>query len=145
MSNSSFIGQMIGIDTNGGSVPVVVDSSGAFRIVDKTQNSTFLSLAAQTTTVNSSAVDVTGFQEMTAFINVTAASGTSPTLDVKFQVQDPVSLAWFDVASGAFTQKTAVSSEMKLITAGIGTTVRCVATIGGTTPSFSFTVSATFK
>lgn len=85
------------------------------------------------------------YKEAIAFIDVTAASGTSPTLDVKFQTQDPVSLKWFDLTNLTFTQKTTVSTEMKTQSSLLGSKLRCVYTIGGTTPSFTFSIGLILK
>lgn len=70
--------------------------------------------------------------------NVTAASGTTPTLttDVQTSRDNGVSDAWRTIAS--FTQKTAVSAERKCF-AGCDHYVRLNHTIGGTTPSFTVT------
>lgn len=72
------------------------------------------------------------------YLDVTAASGTSPTLDVDIQEYDEASDKWFTAAS--FTQATAVTNER--ITSVInGARVRALMTIGGTSPSFTFTLS----
>lgn len=86
------------------------------------------------------------------FLDVTAASGTTPTLDVKIQARDEASGQYVDVPGAVFTQKTAASTDMLEVYPGIGAvanskvsgsfprTWRVVAAIGGTTPSFTFTV-----
>lgn len=89
------------------------------------------------------------------FLDISARSGTAPTLDVKVQVKDPVSGNFVDIPSAAFAQKNAVGTDTLVIhpraTAAsnrvaahpITSPFRVVYTIGGTTPSFTFTVSAT--
>ncbi len=90
-----------------------------------------------TATTNGDAIDVRhGVLALT--LNVTAASGTSPTLDVAVQTRRDASDAWRAVA--AFAQKTAISSERKCF-AGLDRQARVVNTVGGTTPSFTFSVS----
>lgn len=90
-----------------------------------------------TATANGAAIDVRhGVLALT--LNVTAASGTTPTLDVAVQTRKDASDAWRAVA--AFAQKTAVSSERKCFS-GLDRQARVVNTIGGTTPSFTFSVS----
>lgn len=75
-----------------------------------------------------------------AYLDVTAATGTTPTLDVKLQHSIDGS-TWLDVASGAFTQKSAIGSEDLFFTAcAWGDQLRVVSAIGGTTPSFDYTV-----
>lgn len=75
------------------------------------------------------------------FLNVTAASGTTPALDVKLQ-RSYDATNWTDVTSGAFAQATAVSvKELNGIAfIGGGEYLRYVATVGGTTPSFTFSL-----
>lgn len=83
------------------------------------------------------------------YLDVTAASGTTPTLDVDIEEFDPTSGKWFVVAS--FAQANAVTTERILSpsVAGAGAPdpgglpgqqYRAAYAIGGTTPSFDFTV-----
>lgn len=75
-----------------------------------------------------------------AVLQVSAASGTLPTLDVKLQHSDD-GLVWVDLVT--FTQQTAVNGEY--VTVAAGTTVnrylRALWTVGGTTPSFNFNLA----
>jgi hypothetical protein len=72
-----------------------------------------------------------------AQVDVTAASGTSPTLDVV--VEDTLDgTNWNTI--GTFAQKTAVGREVINITGAFSDTVRVRWTVGGTTPSFTFSV-----
>lgn len=89
-------------------------------------------------------------------LDITAASGTAPTLDVKVQRFDAVSGNWVDVAGGAFAQKTTTGTDDLVIYPGatvtanrsissvVGENWRAVATIGGTTPSFTFSLGACY-
>lgn len=96
--------------------------------------------AEVTETSQTAAIDVSGADELSVFLSVTAASGTSPTLDVVIQ-DSPDGLLWYDKES--FTQATAVTSEAKRLT-NFGKFVRVKYTIGGTdTPTFTFEVKAT--
>lgn len=76
----------------------------------------------------------------TFFLSVTASSGTTPTLDVKIQGKMPVSGAWVDLHSASFTQATAATSQAITVAGPLPPEIRAVATIGGTTPSFTFSV-----
>lgn len=118
---------------------------------------TIFSSAARTSTENSSAVDSPrGFRGVVLHLDVTAASGTTPTLDVKIQGQDTLSGNWFDLPGASFTQKTTTGSDELYIYPGTAETAnekvsyslpnnfRAVATIGGTTPSFTFSLGASF-
>lgn len=83
------------------------------------------------------------------YLDVTAASGTAPTLDVDVEEQDLVSGKWFSVLS--FAQASAVTQE-RLISpspanngapapGGLpGRRYRVSWVVGGTTPSFDFRV-----
>lgn len=90
------------------------------------------------------------------FVNVTAVAGTGPTLAVRLQVQDPVGLGWAD-APGAITPSiTAAGLTILCVYPGIAETAnvrvnyplprtyRMAWTIGGTGPSFTFSVGAQY-
>jgi len=96
--------------------------------------------AARTTTADGATVECPVGRELIVSLDVSAASGTTPTLDVKIQ-HSPDGSIWHDLGT-AFTQKTAVSKEAKVFT-GIHGYIRASWTIGGTTPSFTFSVLAT--
>lgn len=99
-----------------------------------------LAEAARTATFNGAAVEIPVGRELIATLDVTAASGTTPTLDVKLQ-HSPDGAIWSDLGT-AFAQKTAIGTEVKVFT-GIHGFVRVISTIGGTTPSFTYSVYAT--
>lgn len=96
-----------------------------------------LASAVRTATGQGSALEVGDFHTVRALLDVTAASGTAPTLDVKLQTSHDGSTGWRDVA--AFAQKTAVGTERKAFS-GLDKFVRWSWTIGGTGPSFTFSV-----
>ncbi len=128
-----------------------------FRAHDANNDVTVIASAARTATVNSEDQENRGARGVRLFLNVSAASGTTPTLDVKVQVKDPISDAFIDLPGAAFAQKTSASGLDEL-TIYPGVTVaanravsqplsqrwRVVATIGGTTPSFTFSVAACY-
>lgn len=92
------------------------------------------------------------------FLDVTVGTGTSPTLDVTLEMQDPTGTDWVEFA--AFTQATAAITTPQFIVVGLGVLaaeianedtivnmmlpgiIRAVATIGGTTPNFTYSVTA---
>jgi len=102
-----------------------------------TSRGTFLASAARTTSGNSGAIDLSYADDVLVFLNVTAATGTSPTLDVKVYTVDDDGTE-YEIA--AFTQKTAVGKEAKAISV-FGSKLKIGYTIGGTTPSFTFAVT----
>lgn len=122
---------------------------------------TVASSAARTTTGNSGALiaptrKVGEYRGAVFTLDITAASGTTPTLDVKVQRFDVVSGQYVDLPSAAFAQKTATGTDDVTIYPGIAETAnrsvsdvigevyRVVWTIGGTTPSFTFSIGAVF-
>lgn len=100
-----------------------------------------LASAARTSSVNGPAVDPEGSTVGYFTVSVTASSGTSPTLNVKIQGERADGV-WFDIVS--FTQAVGVSSETRAVPLP-GRRIRAVATIGGTSPSFTFSVSGESK
>lgn len=99
-----------------------------------------LASAARTTSTNGGSMTVPVGRELIVTLDVTAASGTTPTLDVKLQ-HSPDGAQWTDLGT-SFAQKTAVGAEAKVFT-GVHGYIRTVSTIGGTTPSFTYSVYAT--
>lgn len=99
--------------------------------------------AARTTTANGSGVDLQAVKGgAIVIVDSAAGTGTTPTLDLKLQ-SSPDNSTWTDVSGAAFTQIINAASQQIF---GIDVTkcqryVRAVATIGGTTPSFTFSVN----
>lgn len=71
-------------------------------------------------------------------LSVTAASGTTPTLDVRFSDTLDGGASWNTLAS--FTQATAPGSQVVNYTGPFSDTLRVSWVIGGVTPSFTFSV-----
>lgn len=82
-----------------------------------------------------------GQQLLELGLNITAVSGTTPTLDltVEWSFDGGVTFLVGEPAD-TFTQKTAAGSGAKVFTAK-GNAYRVKWTIGGTTPSFTFSVT----
>lgn len=78
-----------------------------------------------------------GASSLRAQLDVTAASGTSPTLDVV--IEDTLDGTNWNVV-GTFAQKTAAGREVINVTTAFANRVRVRWTVGGTTPSFTFSV-----
>lgn len=105
--------------------------------------------AARTATGTGSAVcGFERYEKFTAQLVVSAASGTTPTLDVVIQHSIDGGTTWFTLMT--FTQKTTTGNELKTeseveaATAEVyGDCFRVSYTIGGTTPSFTFEVKIT--
>lgn len=105
---------------------------------------TLLASETRTTSGDTSGtpVDVKKFKEGNFFLDITAVSGTTPTLDIAIKTKDPVSGKWFTIVQ--FTQATAIGSEMKTV-GNLGSLIAVFYTIGGTSPSFTFSVGAVLK
>jgi hypothetical protein len=73
-----------------------------------------------------------------ATLTVSAASGTTPTLDVTLETSIDGGTTWTTVA--AFAQKTAAGSQGRVF-GPLGDQCRWKWTIAGTTPSFTFAIA----
>lgn len=92
---------------------------------------------AKTATFTSDTIELGSYSTYRAELNITAASGTTPTLDVVIQTSKDGVTNWQQ--AGYFSQQTAVSSHSNVFP-NCDRFVRVVCTIGGTTPSFTFTM-----
>lgn len=111
--------------------------------------------AARTATGNGSAVgtgllhnpitgDIQGFaQEAMIYLDVTAASGTTPTLDVIIQGRTNGSGTWTALPDGTFSRKVTTGQDCIRIAGPLPPEIRARYVIGGTTPSFTFIVDGT--
>ena len=82
-------------------------------------------------------------KECALFLDITAVSGTLPTLDVTINIYDRFSGKWYLLAT--FTQKSSVTTDVGYVEYGLGEKMSITYTIGGTTPSFTFAINATLK
>lgn len=105
------------------------------------QTDTFVASAARTTSSNSGILSGWGAAKTLRLqLNVTAVSGTNPTLDVL--VEDTLDgTNWNTLVT--FTQATGATREVKNLTTQFAPQIRVSWTIGGTaTPTFTFSVVA---
>ena len=101
---------------------------------------------ARTADANGTGVDTWAkgrSREALVLLSVGAASGTSPTLDVKIQHSDDNS-TWSDLAGAAFPQRTAAGAVSEINIKGFKRYIRAVHDVGGTSPSFTAAVLAVF-
>lgn len=94
--------------------------------------------AVRTTTSQAAGVLTGAGHTVRAFLDVTAASGTAPSMTLTLETSHD-GTTWSAVAS--FAAKTAVSSERKVFV-GLNKHIRWAWTISGTTPSFTFSCAA---
>lgn len=114
------------------------------QTLEKLQLLSFHPVAARTSTGNGTGVDLIDYDGDVVFILDSAAgTGTTPTLDVT--VESSADNSTFTAVSGAaFTRVTTTAGRQKLVIShdDAARYVRIVYTIGGTTPSFTFSVTA---
>lgn len=130
------------------------------------QDITVFDSAARTSSANSdeqvmplrgdSGEEIPAFRGVHLVLDITASAGTSETLDVKVQRKDALSGEWVDLTGGAFAQKTGTGTDDLVIYPGVAETAnrsvsdvltsrwRAVATLGGTDPSFTFSLGGTY-
>lgn len=100
--------------------------------------------AARTTTGQGSAVDLREYAgDVAMILDSAAGSGTTPTLDVTLEDSADGSTGWGAVSGFAFTQVVGVASQQKAVLNkdAVKRYIRAVYTIGGGTPSFTFSVN----
>jgi hypothetical protein len=115
-------------------------SNALQNIKDGVDLQTLFNVAARTSTVNGAGVDMLDYEgKAQAILGSAAGTGTSPTLDVKLQDSDDNS-TFADITDATFTQVTNAAVANQGIAVDLAAArryVRAVATIGGTSPSFS--------
>lgn len=118
------------------------DDQGRYVASEETRAGQQVASAARTATANGTAFDTSDVDEITATLDVSAVSGTDPTLDVILQTTADGTNYY---TAGSYTQSTATGTEAKVFT-GLGSSSRWRWTIGGTdTPTFTFSIAATFE
>ncbi|MGL6210811.1 MAG: hypothetical protein ACRC14_13390 [Paracoccaceae bacterium] len=112
--------------------------------------------AARTASANGTTITNANGRGAIFFINVSAVGGTSPTLTVRMQVQDPVSLGWADVAAAVTAPISTVSLTTLTVSPGVSEAAnlrvaqglprvyRMAWVITGTTPSITFSIGAQY-
>lgn len=143
--NPTGLGQALQVDASG-NVKTVLQTN--YNVIGKTYRATATvftqASSAQTTGGNSGNLAVDAYTEIAVDINITAVSGTSPTLNL-FVDRLGADGIWYPIWSS--TQQTAVGQVSTsigagmLVAQGFGATVRLRWTIGGTTPSWTFSAS----
>lgn len=109
----------------------------------RTRSETLQASTTKTATFKSAGVEVGDQAVARCVLVVSAHAGTTPTLDVKIQTSfDDVDANYVDVPNGAFAQVTTTDGTTRKIATGLDRFVRCVATIAGTTPSYTYAVTA---
>lgn len=118
------------------------------RALQGNTEGTLLASAARTASGNSPDLTAYNGAKLAVYLDVTAASGTSPTLDVTVKAKDPASGKYFLI--GTFAQMTGIASAAIFIGGGADVefatrTYRIEYVIAGTTPSFTFSVGSSIS
>lgn len=101
-----------------------------------TQTVSLAASAARTATGSGTGVELGDRSVARLVLDISAASGTTPTLDVVVQCSSD-NATWY--TAGTFTQATGTGTERKVV--NLDRYVRASWTIGGTTPSFTFSLT----
>lgn len=116
-----------------------VNAQGNYYPPDVPRADAALASAARTVSGNGASFNAAGAHSLQGFLTATAASGTTPTLDVRLETSVDGGSTWTTVAS--FTQLTAAGAQNRVF-GPLGDLCRWAWTIAGTTPSFTFSISA---
>lgn len=86
---------------------------------------------------------VNEFDSVDLFIDVTAVTGTSPSMTITYQASPDGGTTYYDgVASTAIT---AAGRQIVTVSSKLGALARISYAISGTTPSFTFSVIAQYR
>lgn len=104
-------------------------------------NATDVLVASAARTVTGASTGLSGFiaaNKLIVELDISAVTGTTPTLDLV--IQDTLDgVNWFTIAT--FATQNAVAHLVQNVTTPFSDQIRASWTIGGTTPSFTFSVS----
>jgi hypothetical protein len=114
------------------------DSTGRYYEGAETDTTKALSSAARTASGTGTAFTVEDVTDIEGTLTISAASGTTPTLDVRLETTVD-GTNYYTV--GSFSQKTTTGSEARAF-GPLGQLARWAWTVGGTTPSFTFAITA---
>lgn len=115
------------------------DDKGRYVPDAETLAAAAVASAARTTTGTGSAFSTAGVDNIIGVLTVTAASGTTPTLDVTLETTAD-GTNYYTV--GSFVQKTGTATADSKVFGDLGSSSRWKWTIAGTTPSFTFAITA---
>lgn len=141
-----------------GSVGAPRVAAQARQAIERQSEVFALQSAARTVTTDSAEFVNFGAVGVRLYLDVTAASGTTPTLACKLQGKDPASGDWVDVAGAAWAQQTTTTAlPLELVVyPGIAETAnaavsdvlpfrwRATCAVAGTTPSFTFSIAGSY-
>lgn len=115
------------------------------QALDKLQLSALHPTAARTATGSGTGIDMqTRDGDLYLVLDSAAGTGTTPTLAVTVESSDTLGGTYTAISGAAFTTVTTTASQQSLVISKDEARrfVRVTYTIGGTTPSFTFSVNA---
>lgn len=115
------------------------------QALDKLQLTNLHPTTARTATGNGTGADVQARDgDLYLVLDSAAGTGTSPTLDVTVESSDTLGGTYTAITGAAFTRVTTTASQQSLVISKDEARrfIRIVYTLGGTTPSFTFSVNA---
>jgi hypothetical protein len=118
----------------GTSTTLTITNTNPTLITD--QNSAAIIITTTSATINANSISYT------IIIPVTIVTGTNPTMDVDIQESDDTGINWFTVYS--FPRVTTATTLRTPKLQNSGNKLRYVQTIGGTTPSFTRSISRVY-
>lgn len=129
---------------------VITGWNGGLIIARQAVNLTILASSVVSAGSQSGQIACDNLEELLLFLNVTAASGTTPELNVFLDTSDDYGATWYQLAQlgpaniaavGQYTLGIGLGSS----TGPFGNRLRVRWTVAGTTPSFTFAVKAVGK
>lgn len=117
------------------------DKAGFYYAADESYADLTVASAAVTADANVDA-DILGPSVIFVEYDITAVTGTGPTLDVTIQASPDGGTTWYDVHT--FAQATAVST-LRAAAPVAGDKVRIKQDVGGTAPSFTRTITTSYQ
>lgn len=114
------------------------------QALDKLEALSFHPTAARTSTGSGTGIDMQTYDgEVVLLLDSAAGTGTTPTLAVTVEHSDSLATGYTAITGAAFTTVTNAASQQKLVVSKDEAKryVRVTYTIGGGTPSFTFSVN----
>lgn len=115
------------------------------QALDKFEALNFHATAARTSTGSATGVDLQQYDgDLVLLLDSAAGTGTTPTMVVSVEHSDSLGSGYTAISGAAFASVGTTASQQKLVISKDEAKryVRVTYTLGGTTPSFTFSVNA---
>lgn len=114
-----------------------IDNQGRYYADEELRGDAAVASAARTASGTGSAFNVESATAFFGTLDITAVSGTTPTLNVRLETTVN-GVDWY--TAGSFDQKTVVDNDARAF-GPLGDQARWAWTVGGTSPSFTFSIA----